>query len=533
MTRYSKWILTAGVWALPHGATAVVSRFGQEVVVQAAISGPEVGDQFGSTLAVGDFDGDGYPDLAIGAPQEDFTDVLNSGAVSVHYGGPNGLGTTIDGFTQGSGSVPNELAVADQFGRSLAAGDFDGDGIDDLAIGAWDAVGAVVQAGSVTVLFGAPGGLSDLGGAQYWTQASSGVSGSPANNDFFGGHLVAGDFNGDGDDDLAIGASSDNEAGSNAGSVTVLYGSPAGLVTTGIDFLTSGTIACASVDAQEGFGTVLAAGDFDADGAADLALGVPDESHFPGNVTIDNAGMVIVLPGSATGVSSATAFCLWPGVAMNGGTLPGEREANARFGTSLAAGNVNRDVALGQIHDDLAIGAPFADVEGETDAGEVFIVGGSASGLTAALAARFDRSDLPGEDLAIGGYFGRNLAMGRPVPGGSVDLLVQRIEGGGNYAGTVTVVPGSPGGLILSQAIALASSDPGLLISPAETDDEFGEAMAMGDFDADGFREVALAAPGKAVAGVENAGALLVLRGALFTDDFESGDDRRWSDSQP
>ena len=533
MRKSSKWIVAVAAMALPSGSEAVVSRFGQQLIVQAGISGPEEADQFGRTLAVGDFDDDGYPDLAIGAPQEDFIDVLNSGAVSVHYGGPDGLGTRIDGFTQGSGQVPDELAVADQFGQSLAAGDFDGDGIDDLAIGAWDAVGGVVQAGSVTVLYGAPGGLNDLGGAQWWTQASPGVSGSPANNDFFGSDLVAGDFDGDGTDDLAISAPNDDEAGTNAGSVTVLYGSPSGLVTMGIDFLTSGNIACASVDAQEGFGRVLAAGDFDADGADDLALGVPDESHFPGNVTIDNAGMAIVLPGSATGVSSATAFCLWPGVAMNGGTLPGEHEANARFGSSLAAGNVNRDVALGRIHDDLAIGEPFADVDGEADAGRIYVVAGSGSGLNATFSARFDRSDIPGEDLGVGGYFGRNLAMGRPVPGASMDLLVQRVGGGSNFAGTVTVVPGSSGGLILSQAIALSSADPGLLIAPAETDDNFGVAMAVGDFDADGFRELAISAPGRTAAGVDNAGAILVLRGALFTDDFETGDDRRWSFATP
>ncbi len=135
--------------------------------------------------------------------------------------------------------------------------------------------------------------------------------------------------------------------------------------------------------------------------------------------------------------------------------------------------------------------------------------------------------------MGVGGYFGRNLAMGRPIPGASMDLFVQRIEGGGDSAGTVTVVPGSSGGLILSQAIALSSSDAGLLIAPAEADDNFGVAMAVGDFDADGFREVAISASGRTAAGVDNAGAILLLRGALFTDDFETGDDRRWSAAAP
>jgi hypothetical protein len=385
----------------------------------------------------------------------------------------------------------------------------------------------------VTVLYGAPGGLNNFGGAQWWTQASSGVSGSPANNDFFGNELVAGDFDGAGEDDLAIGATNDDEAGENAGSVTVLYGSPSGLATTGIDFLTSANIACASIDSQEGFGNVLAAGDFDADGADDLVLGVPAESHFPGNVTIANAGMVIVVPGSASGATSATAYCLWPGIAMNGGTMPGEREADAYFGSSLAAGNVNRNFALGLVHDDLAIGEPLADVSGEGGAGEIYLLGGSASGLTAALAARIDRSDLPGEDLGVGSRFGRNLAMAPSAHGASADLLVQRVGAGGNLAGTVSVIPGSAGGLILSQAIALSSADPGLLIAPPETYDRFGEGMALGDFDADGFSEYAISAPGRTAAGVANAGAILVLRGALFTDDFETGDDRRWSSATP
>ena len=57
--------------------------------------------------------------------------------------------------------------------------------------------------------------------------------------------------------------------------------------------------------------------------------------------------------------------------------------------------------------------------------------------------------------------------------------------------------------------------------------------MALGDFDADGFSEYAISAPGRTAAGVDDAGALLVLRGALFSDDFESGDDRRWTSSTP
>ncbi len=96
----------------------------------------EPDDRFGEVLAAGDFDDDGCDDLAIGVPREDFDAGLSVGAVHVLYGSELGLtGDDDDFFHQGLASINGLAEAGDRFGAALAVGDFDDDGIDDLAIG--------------------------------------------------------------------------------------------------------------------------------------------------------------------------------------------------------------------------------------------------------------------------------------------------------------------------------------------------------------------------------------------------------------
>src|SRR4029450_12511583 len=113
-----------------------------------------------------DFDGDGFADLAVGAPIETVGSLSGAGAVNVLYGSAAGLtGTGSDVFTQNTSGVINSAETQDQFGGALAAGDFNHDGFADLAVSvAGEDVGGIVDAGAVNVLYGSARGLT--GGRQ-------------------------------------------------------------------------------------------------------------------------------------------------------------------------------------------------------------------------------------------------------------------------------------------------------------------------------------------------------------------------------
>ena len=206
----------------------------------------------------------------------------------------------------------------------MAAGDFNGDGRADLAVGVAE---ENISAGVVHVLYGSPSGLTATG-SQLWSQNSPGIADGAEFEDSFGSSLAGGDFNGDGRADLAVGALGENDF---AGVVHVLYGSASGLTAAGSQLWSQNSPGIEGVaEASDLFGDALAAGDFNGDGRADLAIGAPRENNA--------RGVVHVLYGAAAGGLSATGSQLWsqdsPGIA-------GVAEANDFFGNTLAAGTLS------------------------------------------------------------------------------------------------------------------------------------------------------------------------------------------------
>ncbi|MBI4571296.1 MAG: FG-GAP repeat protein, partial [Chloroflexi bacterium] len=152
-------------------------------------------DQFGDAVASGDFNGDGELDLAIGVPFEDIDGTDDAGAVNVLYGSADGLAAAGNQIWHQDVADIGGLAESDDvFGRALAAGDFNGDGRDDLAIGVPpEDVGSVVNAGAVNVLYGSASGLA-AAEDQIWHQDVADVQGAVEAGDHFGDALAAGDF---------------------------------------------------------------------------------------------------------------------------------------------------------------------------------------------------------------------------------------------------------------------------------------------------------------------------------------------------
>ena len=466
----------AGVVQVLYSNSVGLTGTGSQLFQQGAggLGGtPEAGDGFGLVLSTGDFNGDGRTDLAIGVPFEDVGTVDTAGVVHVLYGGTSGLtGIGSQVLQQGAGGLSETPHAGDLFGEALAAGDFNGDGRADLAIGAPGEVRAGREhAGAVQVLRGTSTGLTGM--PALYQQGNNGVGDFPEAGDLFGYKLAAADFNGDARADLAIGLYAEDVGDDplqDSGQVHVLYGSPTGLVGTGSQVFRQGTGGLLGVP-QPGdyFGRSLAAGDYNGDGRADLAVGVPFQ--FVGGS--DGAGEVQVLYGGTGGLSGNGDQLF---TQATDGVL-GDPEADDGFGLALAAGDFDADGRA-----DLAIGVPFEHIDGFQDAGVVQVLYGSASGVATPRnqLIRQGSNETPGtpEDFD---YFGWALAAGRFNAGLEWDLAVSVIGdtvGSVDSAGSVYTFHGSSVALLTGPNTRVFNQATGGVAGTPETSDSFGWAVA-------------------------------------------------------
>jgi FG-GAP repeat protein len=368
----------AGAVNVLYGSAGGLTGTGSQLFWQGAsgVAGTaEATDEFGSSLAAGDFDNDGFADLAVGVPLEAIGSIRGAGAVNILYGSANGLtGTGSQLFRQGAGGVAGNLEAGDSFGSALSAGDFDNDGFSDLAVGAPDeAIGTVRFAGAINVLYGSADGLTGTGSQAFWQGPSGGVAGNPQSEDGFGSSLAAGDFNNNGLADLAVGVPGESMgvlSRGGAGAVNVLYGSAGGLRGTGSQLFRQGAGGVGgTLEFGDGFGAALSAGNFGNGAAADLAVGVPLED-ITGH---ENAGAVNVLYGSAGGLTGAGGQMFWQGPGGVTGTL----ESFDWFGDALSAGDFNNNGPA-----ELAVGVPHEAIGTVSLAGAVNVLPGTTAGLT-------------------------------------------------------------------------------------------------------------------------------------------------------
>jgi len=427
-------------------------------------------DDFGAAVAsAGDVNGDGYADAVVGAP--DYR--RNTGRAHLYLGSAAGLEATA--------STPMVGETEDSaFSAAVAgAGDVDGDGYDDVIVGAQ---GYDDGTGRVYLFLGSATGLSD-------TPATT-LTGPSTGSAF--GHAVsgAGDVNGDGYDDVIVGAGGSSGA---LGRAMVYLGSATGLSTTAATTLGDDTVSVWFG------GAVSAAGDVDGDGYDDVAVGdISDGEH----VWIDQ--------GSAGGVVDTAET-----------TLSGE---GGNFGSSVAAlGDTNGDG-----YDEIVVGAPSYS----SARGRAYVFYGGAGGLDAASptllkgegvsdhfgAAVSGAGDVNGDgfpDVVVGAYAcssfaGRayvypgsatgvhnidGVAIGR-VDGGSFGMAVAGlgdVDGDGaddvaiSDSRDVQVLPGSVGGLDASAATALTGSTAG----------QVGASVAgVGDVNGDGYADFVVGGPG-------------------------------------
>jgi len=280
---------------------------------------------FGYSLAVGDVNGDGKGDIAVGTPEEDVGANNYQGRAYVFSGADGSLLLTLD--------TPNPQELA-WFGYSVAVGDVNGDGKGEIAVGAYrEDVGGNNEQGRAYVFSGADGSL-------LLTLDTP----NPEVNAFFGYSLAGGDVNGDGKGDIAIGAIWQDVGGYSAGRAYVFSGANGSLLFT-LDTPNPQDMAV--------FANSLAVRDVDGDGKADVAVGAVSE---------DVGG--IAFQGRAYAFSGASGSLLFTLDTPN-------PQVQGYFGSSLAVGDVDGDGKA-----DVAVGADGEEVGGNDYQGRAYVFSG-------------------------------------------------------------------------------------------------------------------------------------------------------------
>jgi len=405
-------------------------------------------------------------------------------------------------------AIISALTLGFASAASLAApgSDFNGDGRDDLAVGVYfESIGGAIHCGAVNVLYGSGTGLDDLND-QFWHQDSAGIAEIAETDDRFGMFVTFGDFNDDGFDDLAIAAPFEDLNGINdAGVVHVIYGTALGLRATGSQLWHQDVAGIAeSAEVGDMFGRSLTSGDYNGDGFADLAIGVPGENYG----TAVDGGVVHVLFGSATGLLATGSKLYHQNVAGIADII----ESGDNFGWDLASGNFNGDT-----RDDLAIGVPGENINSFARAGAVHILLGSVGGPLASTSQFWSQDSTLIQDVAeVGDQFGNALRAGDFDGNGRDDLAITALYediGTAVNCGAVNVIYGGTAGLTAT-GNQLWHQDVAGIAEVCEASEEFGWALATGDFDNDGFDDLAISAPTEDVGTIVDAGAVHVIYGS-------------------
>ncbi len=462
-----------GVFLFRGGPAGVAD--GTPATAASALRSDRASSAFGGSVAgAGDTNGDGYDDVIVGAAG--YSDgPPNQGAVFVFNGSPNGL----LGADPGAAAASYQASATDtRLGSGVAgAGDVNADGYDDVIFGADGYDGGETNEGAAYVYLGGPNGL----------QFAAFYEGNQPEALFGAAVAGAGDVNGDGFDDVAVGALSYDGRFSNSGGAFVFFGGP-GPLTSG----SPRTAASAVVSGQyggSGFGIAVAgAGDVDGDGYDDLIV---NESLYGDGQTFE--GAAFVYSGGPYGLAG------YPSPAA---TLE-SNQPSASFGFSVAGGgDVNGDG-----YDDVVVGALNYD-SGQTDEGAAFVFLGGPAGIangspgTAAAVLQGDQPDA---------RFGTSVSIAADVNGdGYSDVVVGAYlyEAGQTNEGAAFVFLGGPAGIANGSAATAAAT-----LQSDQADSLFGyELSAAGDVNNDGYDDVIVSALNYD-SGQTNEGAAFVFLG--------------------
>ncbi|MEU6069717.1 FG-GAP-like repeat-containing protein [Streptomyces sp. NPDC047082] len=418
----------------------------------------------------GDFNGDGYRDVAIAAPDATVNGKSQAGQVAVAYGTASGLNPAKHQLiSQNTAGIPDSAEKGDEFGDQIAVADLNRDGYSDLVVGApHERAGSAEDAGTVVIVWGSRSGLS--GGTTVKNPQT--LYGS-----YFGLSIAAADFTGDGKPDLAISAQGDS--GSPTWRIRLIRG----------PFGKSGATGRVSSYSPGIDKPVLTAGRVSGDTKADLVVTgqKPDR---------DQLATAVYYKGASDGISKTTTL---------------------RAAETAAIGDLNKDG-----YGDIVLGNPEdpADEPSASAGGKIHVIYGTSSGPSGTHRVTYTQNTAGVPDTSENGdRFGQALAIGDFDKDGFGDLAIgapgESFGDDSHYfpaAGAITLLRGSASGVTTTRPVFLTQDSPGVPGS-VEGIDAFGQTLLASDVNHDGHADLT------AVAAQENdpEGAAWFLPGASST----------------
>ena len=391
-----------------------------------------------SASTAGDVNGDGFSDVIVGAPWY-VVGEIETGAAFVYRGSTSGLAISPAWSAEGN----QEDAL---FGRASTAGDVNGDGYDDVIIGAPKYDNGEEDEGAAFIYFGS---ITGLAANPAWS-----AEGNQENARFGNSVSTAGDVNNDGYDDVIVGAPWYDNGEFNEGVAYVYLGSASGLAA-------NPAWSAEGNQGGAGFGgSVSTAGDVNGDGYDDVIIGAG--SYDNGE---EDEGAIFVFPGTAEGVSTTP----W---------LRDSNQVDAGLVSVSTAGDINGDG-----YDEIVAGSRGYDYNEEVGVGAVFIWFGTEKGPL--------NNPVVLEGNQAGAWFGTSVSTAGDVNGDGFDDVIvgaSSYENGEEYEGAAFLYTGSELGISLSPAWMMESNHYGAgfgcLVSTA------------GDVNNDGYGDVIIGAWG-------------------------------------